>query len=256
MIDERIPGFLAPFERELEKYKREAIIITAIPFKDKILNDPLRIDESKFLGLPYLPKDKDYPIDQSGMPMILLAQLNFSDIPPIKNYPKDGVLMIFISPSNWYENECKIIYANRNIDHRTEFECLDEKLYEDCPIYCVHRLEFKRIVDNGGSEDVNFDIQFNGLSYWDFEESLSENETEKLAEYFNADGHKIGGYCGFTQSDPRDYERIKRNDIQILQIDTDENVMFGDSGIAHVFINKADLVNKNFENAYFYWDCC
>jgi uncharacterized protein YwqG len=39
-------------------------------------------------------------------------------------------------------------------------------------------------------------------------------------------------------------------------MDTDEHLMFGDSGIAHVFIDPLDLENRQFEKAYFYWDCC
>lgn len=42
----------------------------------------------------------------------------------------------------------------------------------------------------------------------------------------------------------------------LLQIDTDDDIMWGDSGIANFFINKEDLENKNFKNILYNWDCC
>jgi uncharacterized protein YwqG len=44
--------------------------------------------------------------------------------------------------------------------------------------------------------------------------------------------------------------------LLLLQIDTDNEIMFGDSGVANVFINEDDLKKKKFDKAYFNWDCC
>jgi uncharacterized protein YwqG len=44
--------------------------------------------------------------------------------------------------------------------------------------------------------------------------------------------------------------------VLLLQIDTDEQIMFGDSGVANVFISPEALRNKQFDQAYFHWDCC
>lgn len=63
-------------------------------------------------------------------------------------------------------------------------------------------------------------------------------------------------YAEFTQSDPRDYNIEQRNDIQVLQIDVDDYIMFGDSGLGHIFISQENLIKKDFSKAYFYWDCC
>jgi uncharacterized protein YwqG len=77
-----------------------------------------------------------------------------------------------------------------------------------------------------------------------------------MDKFFYNTGHKIGGYAFFTQCDPRDYNKNKKNDILLFQIDTDAEIMFGDSGVANFFINEDDLINKRFEKAYFNWDCC
>ena len=89
-----------------------------------------------------------------------------------------------------------------------------------------------------------------------FYDTLSEDEQKEFDNYFVSSGHKIGGYANFTQSDPRCYEVSEENDIQILQIDIDDYIMFGDSGIGHIFINPEDLSKNRLDKAYFYWDCC
>lgn len=48
----------------------------------------------------------------------------------------------------------------------------------------------------------------------------------------------------------------KTTDVLLLQIDTDEKIMFGDSGVAHLFISPDALKKQQFDQAYFQWDCC
>ena len=73
---------------------------------------------------------------------------------------------------------------------------------------------------------------------------------------FYSIGHKIGGYAYFTQSDPREYDENKIDDLLVLQIDSDDEIMFGDSGVMNVFLNANDLKTSDFTKAYFNWDCC
>ena len=44
--------------------------------------------ESKFGGYPYLPIDQEHPKDSNGLPMMLLAQLNFEEIPHVEYMPQ------------------------------------------------------------------------------------------------------------------------------------------------------------------------
>ena len=70
-------------------------------------------------------------------------------------------------------------------------------------------------------------------------------------------GHKLLGYPAFTQSDPREYhKKYGKYDTLLLQIDTDDGIMWGDSGVANFFINKDDLKNMNFSSVLYNWDCC
>ena len=254
-----IPEFLKKYEKELKSYEREFVKIKAKPTKDKILEDSLGLKVSKFLGKPFLPFDKKYPKDKNGNLMIMIAQLNFEEIPNLENFPKDGILQLFLSHDNWYEEDFKIYYHSKEDLEKeglNDFSLIKDSHYEESPIFKIHKLSFEKSIDKGCSEDLQFDISFDGINFGDFEENLSEDEQQKLVEYFALESHKIGGYADFTQSDPRDYEENKKDDIQLLQIDSDGDIMFGDSGLGHVFINKESLLIKDFSKAYFYWDCC
>lgn len=248
------PDYLKEFENDLLKYKLDFIKIDAKPIKEETV---LSFTQSKFLGKPYLPIGIEYPKDKNGKPMVLLAQLNFSEIPRLENYPDKGILQFYISSDEWYDmDDYKIIYHKKVKDYQTNFEFLTQELYNDFPVYCEHSLAFSEKTEYGGCEDFRFDYTFNGLDYWEFEDQLNKPQQEEVEKFFYNVGHKIGGYAYFTQGDPRDLNKEAKNDVLLFQIDTDEEVMFGDSGVANFFINKEDLINRKFEKAYFNWDCC
>lgn len=252
-----IPEFLDKFRTQIEKYRLDTVRILAHPNKD---GRNLTIKQSKFLGHPYIPKSQSYPMCLDGTPMLMLAQINFSEIPELENYPQSGILQLFVHPTDWYNMEKKdykiIFHETVNEEPMSDFSFLTENLYEESPIYCEHSLTFDKETEFGGREDFRFQIDFDGLDYFDYQETLPKDQQEQMDELFYIIGHKIGGYAYFTQSDPRDYDKKSKQDVLLLQIDTDDEIMFGDSGVANIFINNNDLKNKNFDKAYFNWDCC
>ncbi len=250
-----LPSFLTEFKEELEKYHLETAHIEASPVAE---GEQLSLMQSKFLGKPFLPLGFDYPKSKNGLPMVLWAQINFEEVPRIAGYPKQGILQLFVAAHDWYDGDdyAIIFHENTSQEIQTDFSFLPDRLYEECPIHCEHRLHFSKIVDNGSSEDSRFEPNFNGESYFDFQDRLSEEQQNEMNGYFDGSGHKIGGYAYFTQSDPRGYEKEKRNDVLILQIDSGDDIMIGDMGVANVFISEEDLRNKNFTKAWFNWDCC
>lgn len=250
-----IPDFLTEFKEELEKFKLESIKIHAIPIAE---DETLDIARSKFLGTPYLPEDFKYPLDKNGKPSILIAQINFSEVPALENYPVEGILQFYVSPTDWYDMDDYTIIYHPNISEtfQTDFSFLTTDLYEDSPVYCEHKLEFEKTIEYGGSQDSRFDMEFNGKDFYEFCEELNETQLKQIEDIIDGAGHKIGGYAYFTQSDPREYNENKSSDLLLLQIDTDEHIMFGDSGVGNFFIHPDDLKSKNFEKIWFNWDCC
>ncbi|WP_411810730.1 YwqG family protein [Chryseobacterium scophthalmum] len=249
-----IPEFLNEFKTQLEKYKLETIKISATPLEN---GESLQISDSKFLGKPYLPKEMEYPKDKENKPMVLWTQINFADVPVLDGYPDQGILQFFVS-AEWFDmDDYKVVFHNNITEEfQTDFSFLTEEMYEESPIYREHKLDFSKEIEYGSSEDFRFDMRFNDKDYWDFQETLTKNQTEEIEKIIDGTGHKIGGYAYFTQADIRDCNKNLKQDLLLLQIDTDDEIMFGDSGVANFFINPEGLKNKRFEKAWFNWDCC
>ncbi|MUV02150.1 DUF1963 domain-containing protein [Flavobacterium rakeshii] len=250
--------YLEDNKYKLSKYERNAVKINATPINTSPLQDKLELKNSKFLGFPFFPESMLYPTGENGKPMVMAVQINFEEVPHTDNFPKDGILQLFFSTNGWYSEEPKIIYHKKEdleLQPIKDFSFLSNKDYKDIPINKPHYLSFEAFKDKGSDVDTQFDYSFDGMDFFDFMERLNGTDGEKMYNYFNSAGHKIGGYASFTQYDRREMSAETANDIQLLQIDTDKHIMFGDGGIAHIFINKENLMKKDFSKAYFYWDC-
>lgn len=110
----------------------------------------------------------------------------------------------------------------------------------------------------GWKIDDKADEVFNDLS-----DCLEDEAADELYEYAYFEQNCLLGYPIFTQTDPRpDEERYTGYDTQLFQIisyDAEEGTDFiaawGDAGIAHFFINHKKLMEKDFSDIMYYWDC-
>ena len=271
----------------LEKNKKPMIKIS-------LSDDKPNLFQSKFGGIPYLPKDKETPKDKKERQFTLLAQINIEELPKNNIYPmEEGILQFWILNDDVlgldYDTHLgdgfKVVYYKEIDKSVTEEEVLEKyKPYKDedsyFPIEGEFSLSFKltdgyfsdssvdfsEIVDR---EMKKFHIENKEkykeilkvydnkeyLSYWDIWDILEEDK-EIGKKLFEA-GHKIGGFPNFTQSDVRE---IGDYEILLLQIDsegTEKNeIMWGDCGIANFFIREKDLKELNFEKVIYNWDCC
>ncbi len=271
----------------LEKNKKPMIEISLSDEKPNLF-------QSKFGGVPYLPKNVEVPKNKENQQLTLLAQINIEELPKNNIYPmKEGILQFWILNDDVlgldYDPHLgdgfKIIYYKEIDKSVTEEEVLEKyKPYKDedsyFPIEGEFSLSFKltdgyfsdsnddfrEIVDremkkfHDENKDKYSDIlkiydKENQLNYWEIWDILEEDK--EIGERLFGAGHKIGGFPNFTQSDIRevgDYE------ILLLQIDREgtvkNEIMWGDCGIANFFIRKKDLKKLNFDRAIYNWDCC
>lgn len=248
----------------LEKNKKPTI-------KIEVSDDKPNLFQSKFGGLPYLPKDKEVPRDKENRQFTLLAQINIEELPENNIYPmKEGILQFWILNDDVYGldfdnllgNGYKVVYYKEIDKSVTEEEILEKyKPYEEDENYFPIEGEFslKFELRDGYFSDSNDDFREivdeemkkfylenrekypeilkvykdeKYLNYWDIWDILEENK--EIGEKLFEAGHKIGGYPNFTQSDVRDLKA--GYNILLLQIDsegTDEHeIMWGDCGIA------------------------
>ena len=271
----------------LEKNKKSMIKIS-------LSDDKPNLFQSKFGGVPYLPKNVEIPKNKKNEQLTLLAQINIEELLKNNIYPmEEGILQFWILNDDVlgldYDthlgNGFKVVYYKEIDKSVTEEEVLEKyKPYKDedsyFPIENEFSLSFK--LTDGYFSDSNDDFREivnremkkfhienkekykeilkvyddkEYLSYWDIWDILEEDK-EIGKKLFEA-GHKIGGYPNFTQSDVR---KIGDYEILLLQIDsegTEKNeIMWGDCGIANFFIREKDLKELNFEKVIYNWDCC
>ena len=271
----------------LEKNKKPMIEISLSDEKPNLF-------QSKFGGVPYLPKDKEVPKNKENEQLTLLAQINIDELPENNIYPmKEGILQFWILNDDIlgldYDTHLgdgyKIIYYKEIDKSVTEEEVLEKyKPYKDedsyFPIEEEFSLSFK--LTDGYFSDSNDDFREivdremkkfydenkekysdilkiydkeNQLNYWEIWDILEEDK--EIGERLFGAGHKIGGFPNFTQSDIRevgDYEILL---LQIDSVGTEKNeIMWGDCGIANFFIREKDLKELNFDRAIYNWDCC
>jgi uncharacterized protein YwqG len=255
---------------ELSAYE-SLILKTAIPFVriEAKPADDLSITESSFGGNPYWPKDMNYPKDGEGNEMLLLAQLNFLEIPHLDGYPEKGILQFFVSADDLYglnfdnrtdQTNFRVIYHEQfdEANAEQEFANLNDAGFEMVPISKAMRLSFLMQTDYVGSMDVRFQKNF-GADVFSFAQRFGEKDDEvgeELCDNFPCNGHKIGGYATFTQEDPRKQNKEFEEWILLLQIDSQDNdIMWGDVGVANFFIHPDALRRRDFSNVMYTWDC-
>jgi len=251
----------------IEKLKPHALQLIKISLCSA---SPKEIWSSKFVGKPYWPKEKEYPTTKDGSPLLLLAQINFEEVPELTGYPTKGILQFFISGDDAYgldfdtpldeiidkPNGYRVVYHNSVIKDPSilESDLPVATNDSDLPITTECSLKFNLTQEIPSPTDYRFE-QVSGDIY-----ELDDEVCEYLFDNLDASGSKIGGYANFTQSDPRSYEKSKENWILLFQMDTEEfddiDIMWGDCGVGNFFIQPESLSECDFSRVWYNWDCC
>ncbi|EIT86711.1 YwqG-like protein [Fictibacillus macauensis ZFHKF-1] len=252
-----IPPSLETYRTAFEKTIVPYISLTVTEKKPSIYS-------SKFGGDPYLPLNIDHPLDASGNPLHLLAQLNFSELPPLTPFPQQGMLQFYISmtdevygidfeePTN--QANFRVLYHPEIIEDDskrvTDFSYIQtiHETHEDysSPLYkeyCLLAHVEEEAISNG-------DYRFQSLI-----PEMNDDEEEDMMDVLGNDGHKIGGYAFFTQEDPRTYLPEGSYDVLLFQMDSIDGICWGDMGVGNFFISASDLQALNFTNVLYNWDC-
>ena len=251
------------------------------------INKNLTIFDSKFGGIPYLPKDFEVPCDSSSNQeqFALLAQINCAELPENNLYPKVGILQFWIGRDDLMglEDDYKVVYFE-NIDNTitreevlTKYKPLDPNNYDQYTPFDPTNAEFGLTFEKGISTITVPDYRFEDIVINAIHELYPDEEVSKLYSDLGADvheylytsveglNHAIGGYPNFTQYDPRGYNSEEGEqspyDIMLLQVesewkkDDDVEIIWGDCGVGNFFISEENLKNCNFEDVLYNWDC-
>ncbi len=260
-----VDAFLAPYQAALDASRRPMHRITLAPFPDDVPT------VSKLGGRAWWPIDEAPPEDSKGNPLALLAQINFAELPPTPGYPDHGLLQFFVAGNDFYganfEGALSEAQLTRQRDFRVVYWADLDQPSRVLPVaaadYLPHapakprRMSFHPGQERMSARDHRFEALIEGSTYARAEahaESLgvhADDFVQAVFDRFDGAGHKIGGYPEFTQTDPRESGEFEL----LLQLDTDDQMMWGDSGVGGFFIRPADLARADFSRVLYSWDC-
>lgn len=275
-----LPPQLKPFARKIAASK-----LTHVDLRPVIGRTALW--DSKLRGVPYYPKDKPWPRDVEGRPLVMLVQLNFSEVPPLAGYPTEGILQIYISAGYAPEKQMwgmrndnkhktdqarhtdqsyfRVIYfprVSRNADDlitaTPAVEIDDEYGF---PVTDEARLTFALGSSYVRPEDYRFRRVF-GLDRFEFFSRLERDKGDIEDAYEKFMGSRqyvarIGGYSRVEQMDPR-LEFPDEDWILLFSLDSQGDggyaVGWGDGGVGNFYIRPEDLARRDFSKVMYSWD--
>lgn len=246
-------------------------------------NDNTGIFSSKFGGVPYVANDDIIPVDSDNNQLALLAQINCDELPENDLYPKVGLLQFWIARSSNFGLDNRDSYCVKyipNIDESVserdileKYDILDENSNEVHSPFKNKNASFSLTFEKGISTITSTDCHFEDIALKtiqdlfpneqisDLYDDLDNDVYSTLFKSFEGVQHAIGAYPTFTQWDPRNPDDTAVYDVMLLQIesmwsnDSNENeIMWGDSGVANFFIDSEKLEKLDFTDVLFNWD--
>lgn len=244
---------------------------------------PCGLLNSKVGGLPYWDPALPYPTDSQGNKMTLLAQLNFAQLGTEAPLPAQGLLQFFIGQDDVFgidfdqpdsQKDFRVVYHPEPDPALTleQIQALDLPTHveADCctPVFQEAVFTAEKTVGYMGPEDGRFDALFREVVRAVTGEDIGEQNAYQylgdadcrcLNDQLNNTGHRLLGYPFFTQYDPREPEGPY--DTLLFQLDSDmaedrkDLVLWGDCGVGNFFINREDLLRRDFSRILYNWDC-
>lgn len=262
----KLPEFIQQYKAQVLATKKSVIALNLSPA------EKLALWQSKVGGEPYLPLNADYPHNEEGRALVLLAQINFAELPENDVYPSTGILQFFIDveddlwglnfeePQN--QNNFRVIFYEQIFEDATqlahEFPLQDLDLDMN-PVSGQYAVKFEASTQYISMGDHEFAQKIFDPYGLEEEEVDGEDIYDCYDETFSASGHHLGGYPYFTQDDPRGNDERFKDYILLFQLDSsgqdDVEILWGDCGVANFFIHPDDLKKRDFSKVMYNWDC-
>ena len=239
--------------------------------------------DSKVGGLPYWDPALPYPTDSQGNKMTLLAQLNFAQLGTEAPLPAQGLLQFFIGQDDVFgidfdqpdsQKDFRVVYHPEPDPALTleQIQALELPTHVEAdlctPVIREAAFIAEKTVGYMGPGDCRFEALFReAVRAVTGEDIGDKNEYQYFdkadRDYFydqlSTAGHRLLGYPFFTQYDPREPEGPY--DTLLFQLDSDmaedrkDLVLWGDCGVGNFFINREDLLRRDFSRILYNWDC-
>ena len=246
--------------------------LPTIRIKPSEAAEPLPVTVSKFGGVPYLPAGVEAPTDSDGVPMGMVAQINCTELPENPIYPPTGMVQFWVSTNVCWgidkEENHRVIYYPQLVEANPDAVATWEDHERDFwwPIKSECALEFT----TPGREIFapNDSINHPLLEKWN--QAYPEQAITSLDDFdvyveeiedFTGSGNysRLGGLPDFIQGDPRREEPensdIRRRTVNLLTINSNIGVLWGDCGTANWVIAPDRLAARDFSQVFYEWSC-
>ena len=252
--------------------------LPTIGIKPSEAAEPLPVTVSKFGGVPYLPIGVEAPTDSDGVPMGMIAQINCTELPENPIYPPTGMVQFWVSTNAGWVIDKWGIYKGEN--HRViYYPQLGEANPDAVATWEDHEREFWWPIKSEcalafttpGREIFapNDSINHPLLERWNqaYPEQaimslfdLEDFEVEEIEEFTGSgDYSRLGGLPDFVQGDPRreypESSDIRRRTVNLLTINSNIGVLWGDCGTANWVIAPDRLAARDFSQVFYEWSC-
>ena len=276
-----LPQELVPFSAAIARSRLAYIAFTVRK------PDGLAPWNSKLGGSAYLLKGQPYPVGPDGIPLALLAQLNFSEMPALKGYPSRGILQFFIAGSESKAHiygmadeggapfNPQVFFSSLSQQHWFRVIYIpqvqsDREKLQDTPSASTDLM-----LPITGSAALSFDIATEPVSIFDYRfEHFMGKPSDKFFAQFGVKqdavatnyiafsekrlAAKMGGYSSPVQRDPRairpSEDWVVLLELQSANLDGAFDMMWGDGGMGVFYIRRDDLERLDFSKVIYYWD--
>lgn len=253
-------GILAKYEALLATTRRPYVEVKARP-----AGKPLPAWKSKFGGLPYVPRGAEVPTDKKKQPLSFLAQLDLSEVPPLEHFPTEGLLQFWIGRGDFHgmnyddrldQSGFRVKYFPSVVpgDAQTDATLAERTADDEGPVRKEYKLTFAAKEMVVQRSDVAFT---RGVGKKIAEEDQDDFEDALRASKHRVLAHRLGGYGTFVQEDPRKWDAYKRKrlDVVLLCVESLDDILWGDCGVANFLISEAALRKRDFSRVLYTWDC-
>ncbi|MBX9804603.1 MAG: DUF1963 domain-containing protein [Alphaproteobacteria bacterium] len=237
-----------------------------------------KLKDSKFGGVPYWPKGKEYPVTSGGKRLGMLAQINCKDVPKELGWPKRGIVQFFLNDDEDHDsfhplnkNRSRVIYHEDTKLDSIELSVEQEPIYwgKNYPFNFSQpmKIDFMlghmlpvhpsadvllnpMLADLLGATDFRYDTKNPDLTssywiYWDL----------KWHESFpNFPKHYIGGFPATDYIAGMRFENYPRYSNLLLQISSEgkkDGIGWVDGGQGQFFTSSQKLKDKDFTDVCF-----
>lgn len=253
----------------MDTTKKNRLLESLLPYKDlievtnkksyllKFHHDSELSTLNQLAGKPFVNRYCPIPKDDTGTDMLLLAQIDFSEIPLQQPFPPNGIVQFFVN-----KNFGKYHFPKQNEQFFVRY--LAQSLisgettsnsYSHTDRIASAPIPYKflgiLIEEPVSSFDYRFETYFKERNQIITADERTFHEIYTMA--FLGAEHKIGGYPYFIHEDFRTkHPQLKKYDTLLLQLVMDDEYEIGyrDSGVISFFIEEEKLINKDFTDVY------